>query len=194
MVNFDLAFEKTMGAEGGYSNNPADAGGETYKGISRKYESNWQGWSIIESLKSEPNFPKNLASNDDLQARVKKVYKENYWDINKLDLIPDQGIAEEIFDTGVNMGVNRAAKYFQIALNCLNKQQVLYDDIDEDGKIGSETIYVLKILLSKESNETLLKIMNILQGMHYIEYMKSDPSQEVFARGWFTRVTISKTY
>jgi lysozyme family protein len=194
MANFDLAFEKTMGAEGGYTKNPTDVGGETYKGVSRKYEPNWEGWAIIESLKNKPNFPKNLDSNDDLQALVKRVYKEKYWNVNKLDLISDQAVAEEMFDTGVNMGTKRAAIYLQTALNCLNKNQVLYGDIAEDGKIGTETLYVLKALLSKESNETLLKIMNVLQGMHYIEYMKSDPAQETFTRGWFTRVTISKTY
>jgi lysozyme family protein len=192
MANFNLAFEKTMGNEGGYTNDPTDKGGETYKGISRKYEPDWEGWTIIEDFKNKPNFPKNLVTSNELQDLVKKVYKEKYWNINKLDSFPNQAVAEEMFDTGVNMGTKRAATYLQIGLNCLNKNQVLYGDIDEDGKIGPATLYALTTLLNKESSETLLKIMNVLQGNHYIEYMRQDAEQEKFARGWFSRVTITK--
>lgn len=194
MANFDLAFQQTMGVEGGYNNDPTDRGGETYKGISRKYEPDWPGWNIIEDLKNKTNFPKNLNQDQELQELVKEVYKEKYWDVNKLDSISDQDVANEMFDTGVNMGTRLATTYLQIALNCLNKNQVLYGDIDEDGKIGPATLYALSTLLSKETSEILLKIMNVLQGNHYIEYMRQYPEQEKFARGWFSRVTISKEY
>jgi len=36
----------------------------------------------------------------------------------------------------------------------------------------------------------LLKVMNIFQGMHYIEYMRKDPVQEKYARGWLKRVKL----
>ena len=35
-MDFDQAFEKLIGHEGGYVNNPADPGGETKFGISRR--------------------------------------------------------------------------------------------------------------------------------------------------------------
>lgn len=192
MTNFDLAFSKTMKFEGRYSNDPVDAGGETYKGITRKYEPDWEGWKIIDDLKNKPNFPAYLEYDENLQDLVKQVYKEKYWNINQLDLVFDQTLAEEMFDTGVNMGTKKAATFLQISLNCLNKNQTLYSDIDEDGKIGNQTLTALKVLLNKETNETLLKLMNVLQGMHYIDYMRQNPAQEKFARGWFTRVSFSK--
>jgi hypothetical protein len=34
--------------------------------------------------------------------------------------------------------------------------------------------------------------MNILQGMHYINYMQKSPIQERFARGWLERVAFIK--
>lgn len=37
MADFDKAHLEVMGNEGGYANNPVDAGGETYKGIARKF-------------------------------------------------------------------------------------------------------------------------------------------------------------
>ena len=38
MADFNIAFEITMGHEGGYSFDKDDAGGETYRGISRRYK------------------------------------------------------------------------------------------------------------------------------------------------------------
>ncbi len=37
--------------EGGYANHPADKGGETYRGISRKANPNWEGWKYIDDVK-----------------------------------------------------------------------------------------------------------------------------------------------
>lgn len=37
MADFQESFRIAMGHEGGYSKDPDDAGGETYKGISRKF-------------------------------------------------------------------------------------------------------------------------------------------------------------
>jgi type VI secretion system secreted protein VgrG len=39
--NFLKAFNTTMTFEGGYANDPDDAGGETYMGISRRYHPDW---------------------------------------------------------------------------------------------------------------------------------------------------------
>mgnify|MGYP002957326922 CR=1 FL=1 len=37
MANFNEEFKKVILVEGGYVNDPDDAGGETYLGISRRY-------------------------------------------------------------------------------------------------------------------------------------------------------------
>ena len=44
MANFKIAHEKTAANEGGYANNHADVGKETYRGIARKLHPKWQGW------------------------------------------------------------------------------------------------------------------------------------------------------
>ena len=56
MANFNESFNITLGYEGGYSNDPDDAGGETYKGISRRYHPGWKGWALIDELKSKGVF------------------------------------------------------------------------------------------------------------------------------------------
>ena len=47
MADFRLAYKKIEAAEGGYVNDPDDKGGETYKGISRKANPDWNGWINI---------------------------------------------------------------------------------------------------------------------------------------------------
>ena len=193
MADFNRAYENTMGHEGGYVNDPDDIGGETYKGISRKYNPQWEGWSKIDYYKDMSEFPKMLKYSDKLQDLVKSFYKEIYWDVNRLDEIKNQNIANEIFDTGVNMGVKRAAKFLQEALNYLNRNQLLYDDLIVDGIIGNKTFNALNILLKNNEEENiLLNIINVLQGMHYLNHMKEHPIQEKYARGWFNRVAIYK--
>ena len=192
MANFKEAYVITLKHEGGYSNDPIDAGGETYKGITKKYEANWGGWVIIDSLRNDSNFPKCLDDNEELQEKVMEVYKRKYWDIFWGDKFDNQDIANEMFDTGVNMGTTRAIKYLQKSLNLLNRDQKNYSDISEDGVIGNNTLNILNNFLNKFKKDVkyLLKLMNLFQGMHYINYMSKSPKQERFARGWLSRVKL----
>lgn len=179
MADFNEAFDKTMGHEGGYVNDPDDAGGETYRGISRVYNPQWAGWKIIDETKPDIDF-------DRLDPYVRSFYKEKYWDVNLLDKLP-QKVANEMFDTGVNMGTHRAAKFFQESLNYLNRNESLFNDLVEDGKIGPNTMNAF-YKLPKQDYDILWKMLNVCQGRHYMEYMKKSPIQEKYARGWFKRV------
>lgn len=192
MADFKKAFSITLGHEGGYSNDPDDAGGETYKGVARKFHSDWEGWQIIDALKRAPNFPKNLDREESLQAKIHQFYKEHYWNRFQGDSIPIQLLAEEMFDTGVNMGVHRAVKFLQRALNYLNRNEQLFSDMVDDGVLGPTTLKCLQIFLQKDSPDTLLKIMNVLQAQHYLDYMSKSPTQEKFCRGWFNRVEFKR--
>jgi lysozyme family protein len=190
MADFSKAYDKTMGHEGGYTNDPTDAGGETYKGISRVYNPSWKGWNIIDAAKvsSADPFPKGLDKNISLQNSVKDFYKDRYWDVNRLDEF-SQEVAEELFDTGVNMGVGRAGKFVQQALNYLNRNGSLFSDLAVDGAVGPATIGAYKKLQSGDE-VILLTMLNVLQGRHYMEYMDKDPRQRKYARGWFKRVKL----
>ena len=185
MANFNDAFFITMGHEGGYSYDKDDAGGETYRGIARNYHPSWIGWDIIDDTK--PNIP-----DDKLELAVNDFYKQHFWDVNKLDEFGDQDVANEMFDTGVNMGVVRAAKFLQECLNYLNRNGALYDDLVLDGKIGSASLSALSIIDPYDDTDILLVMLNVCQGRHYMTYMKKTSSQEKYARGWFHRVQITK--
>jgi lysozyme family protein len=190
MANFEKAYAKTMSHEGGYINDKDDAGGETYKGIARKYNGSWNGWDIIDHHKGDSDFPKCLDDIVDLQNNVHAFYKSNYWDVNKLDNFSDQAVAEEMFDTGVNMGIGRAAKFLQKSLNYLNRNGSLYSDLTVDGKIGPASLNALNIVLNDGDGKVLLTMLNVLQGQHYMNYMDKSPTQKKYARGWFKRVSL----
>jgi lysozyme family protein len=192
MANYLEAYNITLGHEGGYSNDPDDVGGETYKGIARRYHPSWGGWVIIDDLKKQPDFPNSAYNSQLLDDMVKKFYKSYYWDVNLLDEYRSQAVANEMFDTGVNMGTGRAGKFLQKALNLLNKNGKQWPDIVEDGKVGRNTLKALNACLSYRGDEYLYKILNILQGNHYIEYMTKSPTQEKFAYGWLNRVDFIK--
>ena len=109
MANFGDAFKKLSIKEGGYVNDKDDAGGETYKGISRRYNPTWQGWTMIDSYKKHytvgsKEFKSKLYNDVQLQKLVWEKYKIGYWDVFELDDFNSQRVAEQLFDTNVNCG------------------------------------------------------------------------------------------
>lgn len=127
MADFDLEFKKIIAAEGGYANDKDDKGGETYMGISRRANPNWKGWDIIDTLKRVFPNPK-YKDNIELTNLVKSYYKANYWDRINLDNINNLKLAHQLFDTAVNMGVNKAIKLLQRVLG-LKETGVLTKDL-----------------------------------------------------------------
>lgn len=182
MAEFSIAYKKTATVEGGYANNPRDTGGETWKGISRNNETNWIGWPIIDMYKKLPGFPGNLKASTELENAVLRIYKSNYWDALNLSGINDQRMANELYDTGVNMGTGRAAIYFQRVLNVIAK-----DGLKVDGSIGPKTISFFNSLRGSEKY-IVWKLFNCLQGEKYVSICENNPSQKIFIKEWASRV------
>lgn len=95
-MNFDTAFERLIGHEGGYVYDRRDPGGETKFGISaRSYPS-----EDIKGLTLE---------------RAKTIYQRDFWGPAGCDAVPE-GIKFDLFDMAVNSGVSRALKTLQAAV------------------------------------------------------------------------------
>jgi len=174
MAEFIIAYQKTEVFEGDYSNDPHDQGGETYKGISRKFHPDWGGWSILD-LMNDKN-----TKNSQLQSLVNSFYYNEFWEFLKCEKF-EQAIADELFDTAVNQGKITAAKYLQESLNLLNNNQRHYKDILVNGAISNKTITAYNEFMntsafpgrSKEKNiNTLLKALNGLQFERYKDIVK----------------------
>ena len=188
MAEFNDAYAITSAHEGGYVNDPVDRGGETYRGIARVHHPDWRGWKRVDAQRGKEGFPKSLNADRTLQSNVRSFYKQAYWDRFQGDEIPDQAVANELYDTAVNMGVRRAVRFLQSSLNLLNRDQRDYKDLIIDGWFGDKSLSTLGALLKKDRrSDALVKMMNIQQGARYVEIMTRDASQERFARGWIKR-------
>lgn len=186
---FEKSFPKAMGIEGFYDFDPDDPGGETFMGIARTKHPSWDGWALVDAFKTMPGFPKSVPPA--LMEKVKQFYLEEFWNPLKCDLMPSD-VADEVFDTAVNMGPAKAILFLQQALNLLNRNQTLYPDLKEDGKIGSKTLTALRIYLLKDTTAELIFWLNVLQGGWYAKIMRHNPTQEKYARGWSKRIVLTK--
>lgn len=186
MADFDKAFKITLEHEGGYSDDPQDPGGETIFGVARKKNPNWEGWPLVDNFKKDKaNFPKNALADSAVMSHVKKFYKIKFWDVNLLDSVSMQEIGNELFDTGINLGVGKAASLLLLALNALNRGGADYSDVPEDGKIDPSDMALIN---AHKRPQNLLKSLNGLQFMHYFNLTKSDPKFEKYFNGWLNRV------
>ncbi len=192
MTNFEIAFGYLMKAEGEHSNDPEDAGGETYNGISRRAHPKWKGWEIIDVSKKLKNFPDCLNQNAGLKKQVCDLYKAEYWDKVEGDEWPIN-LSFILFDIAVNCGVIKAVEILQRTINILNNNQKLYSDIKVDGIYGALTGAMLATCLMKRSNHLVCNVLRFFQAKHYIEIMESQPVKEKYI-GWFNRVTINNNY
>lgn len=189
MGDFDAAFDVTMGHEGGYANDPSDFGGETYRGIARRFHPSWFGWTIIDQSRKEPGFP-GAIPHDRLDRYVREFYRNHFWLPVAGEDVEPHSVAAELFDTAVNMGPSRAVEFLQVALNALNRNGKLYPDLVEDGDMGPRTLAALDKYLQSDPPLFLLKALNGQQCCYYIERTRKVPSQERFLRGWLARVSL----
>ena len=134
MANFSIAYKRTKPFEGGYANNPADRGGETYKGIARNFHKNWSGWKVVDAYKKQAGFPKNMDKDLSLEKSVESFYKANFWNAIKGDQIRSQKIANNYYDMAVNAGVAGATKIMQRTLKLKQDGKVTQSLIDEINK------------------------------------------------------------
>lgn len=173
-MDVDGMIDRTVAKEGSYSNHPADRGGPT-------------NWGITEQTARAHGYAgdmKHMPREDAL-----RIYRQIYWLRPEFDRVASiyPKVAEELFDTGVNMGPGTASKFLQRALNALNRGAADYGDIVADGDIGPGTIYALKEYARKRGiagENVLLKALEILQGSRYFDIVEKSPSQEVFLYGW----------
>jgi lysozyme family protein len=172
MADFSTAFSVVLKHEGGYVFDPADPGGETYKGIARNINGKWDGWVQIDVQKKQPNFPLSLDSNADLQGKVKDFYLVNYWTPIKGDEINSDGIATSIFDFAVNAGVATSASLAQKVAGA-----------NADGVIGRDTIGKINAI----DPERFLADFSLAKIARYVSIVKNNPSSQKYFYGWVRR-------
>jgi len=183
-VVFDEEFQKVVMVEGGYSDHPSDSGGKTKYGITEDVAraNGYQGAMV--------DLPLDVA---------KGIYRRQYWDLLKLDDVAgvSKAVAHELFDTGVNLGVSKAATFLQVALENLNRRAKDYSDVTVDGVMGPMSVHALRRFFEvrgDRAERVILRALNCQQGSHYLKIGGSstaDDKNEDFMFGWFdTRVLL----
>lgn len=156
-LRFSSIVRWVIGHEGGYSNNPNDAGGETNWGISKR------------------SYPR-----EDIRAltidRAAQIYYQDYWKPLRLGEIDDDRLAAKILDTSINAGRN----------GVLILQRALRErghNVPQDGFMHQAVIDAC----NKANIDKLLLTYVKYQSQHYAECITNKPANSVFARGWHNR-------
>ncbi len=189
---FEKAFAELMPVEGGYSDRPADRGGETYRGISRRWHPEWRGWAIIDEMRKRcgADFPACLDRDDFLQAQVRGFYRREYWQRMRCDEMGRYVVASRVFDMAVNQGRKTSGRHLQEALNILGRPG-WYSPLALDGILGPVSMRALQTYWAREpehrSARILERLLALYQGRTYIEILRSDVTQRENARGWVER-------
>lgn len=166
--------------EGGYVNDKNDLGGATCWGITEKVARANGYTGPMQTM------PRSVAE---------KIYLDRYYvepGFASIEAL-SPAIAEELTDTGVNMGVSVASTFLQRSLNVLNSQGVFYSDVKVDGQIGAATYAALRAYLAKrkDGEKVLLRALNCLQGARYVELCEARQQNESFLYGWLAnRVSV----
>ncbi len=159
MARFEEAIPIILSHEGGYVNDPNDAGGETNFGISKRQYPNVE----IKALTRE---------------QATEIYRRDYWK-PIYDQIAHQPLATKVLDLGVNCGTKTAHVLLQRALcQCGTPVTV-------DGNFGLKTLAGVNAIigpriLGELKRQAILRYENIAQA---------NPSQTRFLAGWIKRAT-----
>ncbi len=172
MADFTQAFQLMIAHEGGYGNDPDDPGGETYKGVARKIFSKWDGWTKIDILKRQSNFPANLDKDSELQLNVSDFYRVTFWDKMNGDQITNQDVANSIFDFGVNAGIGTSSSLAQMVVGAKS-----------DGVIGPDSISAI----NNFDPDHFFASFTVAKIARYVNIVKKRPTSRKYFYGWVIR-------
>lgn len=166
-VAFEVAFNRIMKAEGGFSDHPLDKGGPTNLGI---------------TLKSLSTFRGKLQTVDDLKKLTlddaRLFYKNSFWDVMQLDQVKNPAMAEILMDQAINRGIGPTVRNVQLAL----RQKLVYLGAI-DCILGPNTLSALNSVDFKSFGVQFVKECQ----ESYVKICQSNPDQNVFLMGWIRR-------
>lgn len=158
-----------LAVEGGYVNHPNDPGGAT-------------NWGITERVARQCGYT------GDMRSLPKEVafacYQRNY--IERPGFLPlveiDAAVAEEVIDTGVNMGPARPTRFFRQAVN-----EVCRTRLPITGTMDAVTVKAwgdCRANLGAGSCVAMLNSLDRQQRAEYDRLVRVNPRLKVFYKGW----------
>lgn len=163
------SIEAVLRREGGHSNDPDDPGGETYCGISRRWQPKWKGWRFVDQ--------KNWAV---AKFWVQAFYSD-YWDDMSVDALCDPLLSDSVYDYGVNEGPKDAVRLLQETLRYMGRKVSL------DGALGPQTAAACNSLFLAGKGPELRRLYAGKKTVAYHEKVVAVPVKKKFLFGWVLR-------
>ena len=171
--------------EGGYVNHPNDKGGETNMGITI---------GTLNKAKKRGLIPQDIKIKDLSKhpEYVYAIYNVMYYKDCLCDKIPAM-LSFAFHDACVNHGRGgRTKKGTPIGAGMM-LQDILVNkykkNIVFDGVVGKQSIAALNDVLSTVSVDTITKNFNDRRELYFKRIVENNPSQEVFIKGWLSRLS-----
>ncbi|MGG5890103.1 glycoside hydrolase family 108 protein [Falsiroseomonas sp. HC035] len=158
---FDGALRFVLRWEGGLSDDPADRGGRTMKGVTQQVYDSWRAANRLPAT--------DVAGISD--AELGAIYRSRYWEKASCDVLRAQLDLVQ-FDTAVNMGPGRAVKILQQTVG-----------VDADGAFGPNTRTACDAC---DPPDAVARYCSIREGLYH--RFAEAPGQDRFLRGWLNRL------
>lgn len=153
----------------GYVNDPADRGGETVSGITRRSHPELSIWRSLDALSLGQ---KKIYRPSPLEwAEIYNIYRNAYYDPLNIDAINSPNLALNVFDVGVNSGIKKAASMLQQVVG-----------VRMDGRIGPGT-------LAAANNGTDWYPAFKQARIEWYRQLAARGSNYKFLNGWLKRVS-----
>lgn len=174
-ASFREAYQYVRVFEGNYVNIPLDKGGETYGGITRKYNPEWYGWRYVDQY---PNIRHTFVPEAEFWVMD---YYLTIWVKEGFYKLRNQQVANYLFDMRVHLSKYRAIKL-------LNSQGIETSDESDwipDDRLEWDGSKWVKISINNIDLEKLSEV----RKRYYLGIVKRSPHQKIFIKGWLKRVT-----
>lgn len=188
-TNFDDAYAHLREWEGNYIHHPADKGGKTYGGITKRYNPDWKGWKVI---KSSPTKNQKIDAVEELTYD----FYLSMWETEGFSKMTNQTLANIIFDMRVNHGKKGAVVQINRALEQMGRSSI--NNYSGEWAVLFNDIFILPPAISKVPNGNaqkkykddinlfILSLQKVRRNF-YQSLAKKDSSQRVFLKGWLRR-------
>lgn len=188
--NFSIAHKFTAKWEGGESDHPDDGGGLTKYGVSLAFLKGVAAESqanrdTLERMGIRLPITRQVIY-DLTQIKAASLFRWQFWDKLKLDLIPLRPAAI-LYDAAVNSGPAQSVKLAQRGYNrCVTYGQPLV----VDGVMGPATRAAMQLA---DTDKALTAMLDAREAF-FQTIVANNPSQQVFLRGWINRVDDLRRY
>ena len=159
--------------EGNYAHLDYDRGGETYAGIARNFNRNWDGWEVIDEHKRDSSIHWNKEIKE-VEEHVIQYYYQIYLK-EKFYKIKDQFIRTYLFDYR-NSGTI-AYRYMKEVLNHHGFQ------------VGNNAVLDEKSIDALNKINPIIFILHLkeVRKEHYERVAEKNPELEIYLKGWINR-------